>query len=113
MELYNESYQQNQKNSKLPMIIGISIAILLIITIAIIYMIVYISGTVVEIKLNGVDASNLEEIFYIDENQNLYIPIRKVAKYFNYEDYSGDYKYKSEDQSKCYVKYACKNKRRL
>ena len=104
MELYNESYQQNQKNSKLPMIIGISIAILLIITIAIIYMIVYISGTVVEIKLNGVDASNLEEIFYIDENQNLYIPIRKVAKYFNYEDYSGDYKYKSEDQSKCYVK---------
>ena len=106
MELYEE-YYNNKKKSKLPMIIGISIAILVIITIVIIYGIIYLKSTVTKITLDGADASALEKIFYIEETENgseLYIPIRKIAQYLGYEDYSGDYKYKSEDKSKCYVK---------
>ena len=34
----------------------------------------------------------------------MYIPIRKIAKFLGYEDYRGDYKIKSEDETKCYVK---------
>lgn len=107
MELYEENYINNKKKSKLPMIIGISIAILVIITIVLIYGIIYLKSTVTKISLDGADASSLETIFYIEETENgseLYIPIRKIAQYLGYEDYSGDYKYKSEDKNKCYVK---------
>lgn len=104
MELYEE---KKQTKSKLPMIIGICIGILVLITIAIIYGIIYLQNTVVTIYLDGQKVSNIEEILYIQETENgtnLYIPIRKIASYFNYEDYRGDYINKSEDATKCYVK---------
>ena len=108
MELYEETYsERTKKKSKIPMFIGISIAILIIITALIIYLIIYLQSTVTTITLDGVNTPDLEEIFYIEENENgseLYIPIRRIASFFGYEDYRGDYKYKSEDASKCYVK---------
>ena len=108
MELYEESYGSRiKKKSKMPMIIGISITILIIITALLIYLIIYLRSTVTTITLDGASTPDLEEIFYIQENENgtkLYIPIRRIAKFFGYEDYRGDYKYKSEDASKCYVK---------
>lgn len=105
MELYDNEYYQKKPKSKLPKILGISILILVIISIGIICLIVYISSNIMTIKLDGVNAGELEEIFYFTEDEGkVYIPIRKIAKYFNYEDYSGDFKNKSEDTSKCHVK---------
>ena len=104
MELYEE---KNETKSKLPMFIGICIGVLVLITIAIIYGIIYLQNTVVTIYLDGQKISNIEEILYVQETENgtnLYIPIRKIASYFNYEDYRGDYINKSEDATKCYVK---------
>lgn len=104
MELYQET--ENMKRSKLPMIIGICLAILIIIIIAIIVAIVYLNGSVMKITINGQKNNNIEKMLYIPEDDvnKVYIPIRAIAKYFNYEDYRGDYKIKSEDSSKCYVK---------
>lgn len=108
MELYNED-DFVKKKSKMPMIIGICIGVLILITVLIIYMIIYLRGTVYKITLDGVSASELEEIFYLEgseetpENMKLYIPIRKIAAFFYYSDYSGDYINKSEDNTKCYV----------
>ncbi len=104
MELYQET--ENMKKSKLPMIIGICLAILIIIIIAIIVAIVYLNGSVMKITINGQKNNNIEKMLYIPEDDvnKVYIPIRAIAKYFNYEDYRGDYKIKSEDSSKCYVK---------
>lgn len=108
MEFYEEGYSNKiKKKSRTPMIIGISITILLIITVLLIYLIIYLRSTVTTITLDGVSTPDLEEIFYIQTSENgseLYIPIRRIAKFFEYEDYRGDYKYKSEDPSKCYVK---------
>lgn len=104
MELYEE---KNKVKSKLPIIIGICIGILVIITVAIIYVIIYLQNTVISIYLDGQKITNIEEILYIQETEDgtkLYIPIRKIASYFNYEDYRGDYTNKSEDSTKCYVK---------
>ena len=104
MELYEE---KTQATSKLPMIIGICIAILVVITIAIIYGIIYLLNTVVTISIDGIKNTSIEEILYIEETESgskLYIPIRKIASFLNYEDYRGDYINKSEDESKCYVK---------
>lgn len=104
MELYQEN--ENMKKSKLPMIIGICLAILIVIIIAIIVAIVYLNGSVMKITINGQKNNNIEKMLYIPEDDvnKVYIPIRAIAKYFNYEDYRGDYKIKSEDSSKCYVK---------
>ena len=105
MELYEEV--ENGKKSKIPMIIGICIGILFIIIIAIICAIVYLQSTVLTIKLDNKVNSNIEKILYITNENNseqIYIPIRKIAKFFDYEDYRGDYTVKSEDPSKCYVK---------
>lgn len=108
MELYNED-DLVKKKSKMPLIIGICIGVLILITAIIIYMIIYLRSTVYTITLDGVSASDLEEIFYIEgseetpESMKLYIPIRKMAPFLNYSDYSGDYINKSEDNTKCYV----------
>ena len=105
MELYEEV--ENRKKSKIPMIIGICIGILIIIIVSIIGTIIYLQSTVLTIKLDNQVNHDIEKTLYItgDENsQQIYIPIREIAKYFNYEDYRGDYISKSEDTTKCYVK---------
>ena len=98
MELYEEV--ENTKKSKLTMIIGICIAVLIVLTILIICGIIYLNVAVMRITVDGQSKNAIEQILYIPEN----IPIRAIAKYLNYEDYRGDYKIKSEDSTKCYVK---------
>ena len=105
MELYEEV--DKKEKSKTPMIIGICIGVLVIIIVAIICAIMYLKSTVLTLKLDDQINNEIEKILYIkDENndQQIYIPIRKIAKFFNYEDYRGDYISKSEDSTKCYVK---------
>ena len=91
MELYEEV--ERKEKSKAPMIIGICIGILVVMIIAIICAIVYLRSTVLTIKLNNQTNHDLEEILYItgDEgNQQIYVPIRRIAKFLDYEDYRGD-----------------------
>ncbi len=104
MELYEEV--EKRKKSKLTIIIGICIAVLVVITIAIIVGIMYLKNSMMKITIDGQKNNEIEKIIYIkeDNEKKLYIPIRKIAKYLNYEDYNGDYKMKSEDTTKCYVK---------
>ena len=107
MELYYEEEEKKVKKSKLPIAILICIILLVIVTCAIIYMIYYINSTTFTVNIDGVSNSEVRDIIDIRETESgneLYIPIRKIAKYLNYEDYSGDYKNKSEDKTKCYVK---------
>ncbi len=104
MELYIDDNEK--KKSKIPMIIGICIVILLLITGFMIYGIVYLSNNIVTVEIDGVKNNNVEQILYMQESENgskLYIPIRKIAQFLNYKDYRGDYKNKSEDPTKCYV----------
>lgn len=104
MELYEEV--DNKKKSKLPMIIGISLTVLIILIIVIIGTIIYLKQSVMQITVNGQNKNEIEKLLYIpeDDNTKLYIPIRAIAKYLNYNDFRGDYKIKSEDSTKCYVK---------
>ena len=104
MELYDGVGEQ--KKSQVPMIIGICIAILLVITVLIICGIIYLKNSITTIQIDGVRNSEIEEIFYFesnDEGQQLYMPILRTAKFLNYQGYNGDYKDKSEDKTKCHV----------
>ena len=104
MELYEEV--DNKKKSKLPMIIGISLIVLIILIIVIIGTIIYLKQSVMQITVNGQNKNEIEKLLYSpeDDNTKLYVPIRAIAKYLNYNDFRGDYKIKSEDSTKCYVK---------
>ena len=105
MELYDE--QAEQKKSKVPMVIGISIAVLLVLTIFIVIGIIYLKNSITTINIDGVRNKNIEEIFYTEKTENgieLYIPIIQMSKYLKYEGFTGDYKEMSEDKTKCHVK---------
>lgn len=105
MELYQEV--EKKQKTKTPMIIGICLVVLVIITIAIICTILYLKSTILSIKIDGKINNKIEELLYITGEGNekqIYIPIRKIASFLNYEDYRGDYIAKSEDSTKCYVK---------
>lgn len=105
MELYDE--QAEQKKSKVPMVIGISIAVLLVLTIFIVIGIIYLKNSITTINIDGVRNKNIEEIFYTKKTENgieLYIPIIQMSKYLKYEGFTGDYKEMSEDKTKCHVK---------
>lgn len=104
MELYDEKLEQ--KKSKIPMILGICIAVLAVITAIIVYVIIYLQNSIMTIKINGNRNNEIEKIFYIEsseEETNLYMPIIKMAQYLDYEGFTGDYKDKSEDKTKCHV----------
>lgn len=104
MELYDENV--NETKSKTPMIIGISIVILVVITILIVFGIFYLKQSVTTIQIDGQRNTEIEKIFYIEsteEGNQLYLPIIKIAQYLGYEGFNGDYLNKSEDKTKCHV----------
>lgn len=107
MELYYEEEEKTKKKSKAPIFIGIFIVVLIILTIAIVYAIMYIKTTVLKVKINNVSQNDFGKLVMSIEKEDgttqMYFPIRKVARYFGYANYSGDYVTKSEDSTKCYV----------
>lgn len=107
MELYNEDDLKQNTKTKTPFFMVVIVIILLVLSAVIVTLILYIKSTILNITIDGVKYNDLEEILYIEGTESdskVYVPIRKIAQYFDYEDYSGDYKYKSEDSTKCYVK---------
>lgn len=104
MELYDE--EVNEKKSKTPMIIGICVGILVVITILITIGIISLRNSITMIQIDGVRNNQLEKIFYIESTEQglqLYVPILKVAPILGYEGFNGDYLNKSEDKTKCHV----------
>ncbi|MBQ2836163.1 MAG: WG repeat-containing protein [Clostridia bacterium] len=104
MELYDENI--NEKKSKIPMIIGICIAILIVLTILIIFGIIYLKNSITTIEIDGISNNKIEEILYIESTEQgsqLYIPILKIAPILGYEGFNGDYLNKSEDKTKCHI----------
>ena len=108
MKWYEEEtvkVKEDIKTKKISKIILIAIVILVLLSTAVAGVIVYLRMTTTTLTLNGSLNENLKQILiFDDENSKIYVPIRQIAKFFDYEDYSGDYIDLSEDTSKCYVK---------
>ena len=107
MELYYEEEKQTKKKSKAPIFIGIFIILLVLLTTIIFCAIMYIKTSILKVKINGVSQNDFGKLVQMtttsDNKTEMYFPIRKIAKYFGYSDYAGDYSTKSEDSTKCYV----------
>lgn len=93
---------KKKKTIKPTTLILIAIIVLLLLCVLTIATIVYLKGTILTISLDGKDAKELQKILIFEENNKVYIPIRRMANYLKYDSYNGDYTNKSEDTTKCY-----------
>lgn len=108
MELYDNEVEQ--KRTKLPMILIILIIVLTLITVGVVFGIMYLKNSITTVEVNGQKNLDVANMIYLDktgEGTQLYFPILRMAKYLGYEGYNGDYKNKSEDKTKCHV--TCEN----
>lgn len=105
-DLLNEEILKPKKEKnkiKASTIILVLIILLVILCILAIVAIFYIKETLLSYSLDGRQAKDLENILIFEENNKIYIPIRRMAQYLNYEAYNGDYITLSEDTTKCYI----------
>lgn len=105
IDLFDEEILKPKKKKTIKpiTIILVAIAILVILFIVTMVSMVYLRSKILKITVDGNDAKDLEEIFIIEENSKIYIPIRRMAEYLNYDSYNGDYITRSEDATKCYI----------
>lgn len=106
MDLYIEKKKEKKPIHKAPIIIGIMIVLLIVLMICIIMLISSLEASILVINIDNTSKQAFTELALqkeVEGKTKLYFPIRKVASYFDYEDYAGDFKNKSEDSGKCYV----------
>ena len=107
MELFDEDFKVNEKtdNKKTLTIIMVLIIFFIIMVLLVIGAMIYIKQTTLTVTLDGQESTTIKSMIKIDENdpQNVYVPIRKIAKLLKYNDYSGNYITKSEEENQCYV----------
>lgn len=107
MELLDEDFQRrkNKNENKSKTIILVSIIALFIIIVGIVILMASLKEEKLVLYLNGSQNAKILNILVFDENNpnKIYVPIRDIAPYFDYKDYSGEYDNLSESSSKCYV----------
>ena len=94
---------KKQHKVKATTVIAVIMVILILLCFIVLALIAYFKETILTITLDAKDARDLKSIFIIEENDRIYIPIRKMAEYLQYETYNGDYITLSEDTDKCYI----------
>lgn len=105
MNLIDESFEpkkiDNSKNTT--KIILIIMSILIVAIIGIVIAIAYIQNSTLKLYVDGALNDKVKEMMVIEENGDIYFPIKEIAPYLGYESYNGEYTDKSESTSKCYV----------
>lgn len=109
MNIIEEGFQNEHEKKHKTGITIILIAIVLVICmiIGIISYLAYIKNTELRVILNNQSNAKIKELLVIENDGTIYIPIKEIASYLEYESYNGEYGNKSEELSKCYVQ--CEN----
>lgn len=105
MNLVGEQFVQNKpdKSKKLKTIILVLIVVLLIAIVSIITVLTLLKEEKLIVTLNGQVNNDIKNILIFEDDKTIYIPVRDIANFFEYESYNGDYINRSEDVDKCYV----------
>ena len=105
MNLVEESFKTKKvdKNKKIARIVLVIIIILIFAIIGIVAYIAYLDSTALKVSLNGKANQNIVQLLHFEDDGTIYVPIKRIASYFGYQSYNGEYSNRSEDASKCYV----------
>ena len=105
MNLLEESInvKEKQKSSKAPKILLVAIVLVILIIIAIFIYLSYIKSSGLHLYLDKKENSKLKSLLVMEEDGTIYVPIKEIAQYFNYDSFNGEYNNPSEELSKCYV----------
>ena len=106
MNLIEENLENAPKpdsSKKISRIILIAILILVIVTVGLCAALYAIKKNTLVLTLDGKTNDKVKEMLIIEDDGTIWVPIKKIASYFGYESYNGDYISKSEDQYKCWV----------
>ena len=105
MNLIEESFQtkQEKKKKKATTIILIAIIIVFIAIVAIISYLFYIQSTALKLTIDGVANEELKGLLDFETDGTIYMPIKEIAPYFNYQSFDGEYKGSTTEKSKCNV----------
>ena len=105
MNLLDEDYSNNKENKtkKMIPIIIVLIVIILMAIIGIVSYMMYLQGAKLRVYVNDVQNADVKNLLHFEEDGTIYVPIRAIASYLGYNSFNGEYKNKSEEQSKCYV----------
>ena len=82
-------------------IILIMVAILVVISIALVCLIMYLQTSVLKVTVDG-QTKTFSEGFFVFEDNTVYVPIKEFAKKIvGYDVQNGEYKKNTEDKNKC------------
>lgn len=105
MNIIEEGFQNKEEKKKKTSMTIILVAIVLVfcMIIGIISYLVYIKNSELKVFLNDEANAKVKDLLVIEDNGTVYVPIKEIASYLEYESYNGEYGNKSEELSKCYV----------
>lgn len=96
--------EKNKKKNKSTTIILVSIILLIIAIIAVAVFMIVIQNMVLKVYIDGKLVTLKDNVIIVDRDTNkVYVSIKDIAPYLNYEAHNGEYKIFSEDTNKCWV----------
>lgn len=105
MQYYNENYDvEAAKGKKWSTLVLVLIILTIIAIIAVVCTMLYIQKGAFRVYINGASVNLPKDILIMNENSDkIYIDIKGIAKYLNYDAHNGEYKLSTEDTNKCWV----------
>ena len=107
MEIIGTNQQEKDKKTK-KIMIGITIAIIMLFIISIILFVTiyYLNDQLFKFNVDGVKTKVTSSDLFVYEKDKVYVSISDIAPIIGYNFYNGGYKQYSEDATKCYLENA-------
>ena len=105
MNLIEESFQnkEEKKTKNASKIVLAAIIIVVLIMVGITAYLFYVQSTTLRLSLDGNGNQELLNMLLIQEDGKIYAPIKKIARFFGYQSYNGEYMAEFEEANKCYI----------
>ena len=106
MNLIDEDFNAKKEvdqTKKITRIIIVAIILVIIAITGIFAYMLYLQSLNLKVIVNDQQNADIANLLVFENDGTIYVPVRKMASYFSYESYNGEYTNKSEDTSKCYV----------
>lgn len=106
MNIIDESLDKKKKNDGTKVIARVVLIIILVLIILIVGIacyLAYVENSKLKVSVDGQVNDKVKELLVIESDGTIYIPIKNIAQYLNYDCYDGEYDNKSENKNKCYI----------